>query len=1039
MVRNDIREELFTCVFKPECYVEKVIPWHSPENQFVLPPTLAGQLVLNQELAEIYGDPRLLPASKRDNSISNQASVLSARISRDDAPLSTLVACYSKQHMLPQASLMSKGLFAELVISDGQICFQNPAMWTTLLGNLYSMMMPSQVDQIFEMLGNAISIPQALMACTAGLQAIGIISENINIERVVAEAWQDRLDATCAVCVQTEKGFAIFTPADFLLSCPVDRIRMLTHNPEHEGQCTIEWPDRVQTKAGFKLGAPLAELMKALGFPAHVMHLWGFLRDDDHARTCPSVIFHYMLLEDDNFSGKFVFLPMMPVHELDTSISEVSTTMEWTALPYGLSPAPSPEHSFHEASRRITCTFVMPDFSTCEITTDSENTIAQALIQHGFQRWCTHDTLVTSLNCCGELNMMMGPLHGTTVILSKAKTAAPCVLEITLLDGTTRFAPALPGNTIRETLSTLNFHPQLIERLHATHNGLLIPLDHRIDALGFPHIRLVAFPLKGGGKGGKSKGDAKGGGKPSVDPFLTNDPWASQPSSSSCRWDQLRLSAEHPVFDKANDQRIAQVPFMQVGPQKGGVAFATRSNIPMMAALKPPTPTVFLLPGFRGLHGVDIPSNVQQLPPQQVIVEEPTSGTRYKRLVIPLVLSGEIIFKVQESGAIPVASTKFVEMVLEASAALLSAQTTQQITDHPLECFKRLIAATGVPLQEVSIYSYRKLPGHDNVPVHQAMLKAPANKAKDLLRHSGKQEVFIRQYLQPNEEVNFSLLPRYWTLVGEEVRAAYDLGFSLGDSFRGLALSSRGVCIRACNESLAAARQLILQGDIRFNDTNRHVVCKHTYIAQGYPFAVSHECIIEATKKACQIPCVPLRSFRTGGLHTWVLGFAEHPKQLIFSVKVDELVYEVMLTEQPNIRMYKPPRKPNQPKGKQNRNQNSTSAAPPPVATQLNLPSQDSAYHALEARVNKLEVQQNALSDKVDGGFAQMGRQLQQVLEAVSGGGSGPSQPSKARGAQPSAFVMQLCRFPRIHWHPLQGWCLHLPKGGQSSLCSLHV
>lgn len=122
-----------------------------------------------------------------------------------------------------------------------------------------------------------------------------------------------------------------------------------------------------------------------------------------------------------------------------------------------------------------------------------------------------------------------------------------------------------------------------------------------------------------------------------------------------------------------------------------------------MANLRPPTPSVVLLPGFKGLQGVDIPNNVKQMAPQQVVVEEPQSGAKCKRLVVPLVLCGDISFQVQDSGAIPVASTKFAEVVLEAHAGLLNQQSSQIIQEHPLEGFKRPVASSGISMQEVSI------------------------------------------------------------------------------------------------------------------------------------------------------------------------------------------------------------------------------------------------------------------------------------------------------------------------------------------------
>lgn len=871
LIRSDIRDDLFEHVFKPEVSNTSVVPWPNSQNQFALPKSLTDQLELDHRLAEIYGDPSLLPRGKLGKEVSSQADVLHARLSDKQSPLGTLVACYSKQHLLPEASLQSKGLFAELALCDDKFCFHSPAMWSVLLGNLYSILFPCQLHNIYEQLGNAIAVPHAIMACLAGLKAIGIIGDQVPIDQIVLESWRDRLDATKAVCVQTSEGYAIFTPGDFLLSCPVDRFRMLAPS-ELEGQCVVTWPDQVQSTVNFQVGALLKELLFALGFPDHVVHLWGFFNPSSN-----KTILSFLPLENKYEEGQFVFLPMMPPTG-EISITEISSTMEWTQVHDTLvTPEPGALPTTWDFSHDM-CTIILPDARTLNLPCNNELTLAQV---PDLREFASHDQLqflIHSTHGVVDWEVAIKSCAGSTLILTK-KNTSQCVLEITMLDGATKFAPIDPQTTIREALLDLQFHPAFVEKLRAIHNGLLVPMEQRACELGYLHVRLVAYPLQGGGKAGPPKGLGKGSGNNAVDSLTINDPWKQQPSSSACRWDQLKLTAEHPVFDKTKDERIAQIPFLQVGPQKGGVAFATRASIPLIAGLSPPTPTVILIPGFRGLQGVEIPTNVKMLPPQQLIVEEPQTNTRYKRLVIPLVVCGDIVFKLQETGAIAVSSTKFAELVVEAHPNLLSAANSKAFLDHPLECFKKLIAAAGVSLHEISIYSYRKLHGND-APLHQAIMKIPADKMTELLQYSGKHEVFVRQFLQPNEVSDHSVLPRYWDISTEEVRQAFQLGVSLGDSFRGLALTPKGVSIRSSNDALGPARQLVLQGDVRFNDTNRHVICKYTYMAQGYPFEVSHDCIIEATFKACQQACIPLRSFRVGGLHVgpwfWSASEAAH-------------------------------------------------------------------------------------------------------------------------------------------------------------------
>lgn len=997
LTRQDINDDLFEFVFKPEVACKDIVPWPSPRYQLALPDALAEMLVLGPALEEVYGNPHLLPSSKRGSQCTDQASVLHARRSDPNAPLATLVACYTKQHKLPEHTLRSKGLFAELDVQEGSARFHSPPMWAALLGNAFSLLLPSQLHAIYEQLGNSIAVPHAVMAWCAGLQALGFVEPHVNIEAFVIRCWEERLDASRSICVQTTKGFAIFTPGDFLLCCGVDRIHMLTSHGTYDGQCHIIWPDQVQSVVGYHVGQPLSCMMKDLGFPSHTLHLWGLM-----SQMSDKMFFAPSILLEQHEVGQFVFLPMMPNQDFDMSISDISSTVDWTQLPIGLSPAKTVPDVDNEDDNltQAQVEIWMPMMPAQTVVCDASVTCAQALALSQIQV----DTSTSKL-FAGEVNVpwdsCIRPHHAGVLKVVHEQPTSYCVLEVSMLDGTTKFAPTSLEDTIEEALLKLNFHPKFAEMLRATHNGLLVPMNRKIGDLGFPHIRLVCFPLRGGGGPSKGKGEGKKGKAATVDPLMLNDPWKPHVNADSCRWDQLLLAKEHPVFDKATEQRLSQVPLLQLGPQKGGVAFATRAAIPSVASMSPPTTTVILIPGFRGLTGVDIPSNIKALPPQQVIVQEPQNGVSYKRLVIPLLVAGEVVFKVQETGAVSVSSTKYSEVVVEARSNLISQAIAQQFQDQPLEAFRRLVAASGLSMQEVSIYSYRKLSAADNAVMHQAIMKIPSAKLDEMLKYSGKHELFVRQFLQQDEVANHSLLPRYWAPTQDEVRKAYQLGHSLGDSFRGLALTPKGTCIRACNSALAAARALVLQGDVRFSGTNRHVVCKFTYTAVGFPFEVSHSCVIEATFKACGQPCIPLRSFRSGGLHTWVLGFADHPKQLVFPVKVDDQTYEVMLSVQQNIKQFKPQKnafsktKPT----KINIHANNVPAA---VVSQVNMTQQENQYLSLESRVAKLETQQSALSDKVDNGFLRMSGQLQQVLDAVSGGGpSGRPRSSEATGDTP--------------------------------------
>ncbi|CAL1136262.1 unnamed protein product [Cladocopium goreaui] len=532
----------------------------------------------------------------------------------------------------------------------------------------------------------------------------------------------------------------------------------------------------------------------------------------------------------------------------------------------------------------------------------------------------------------------------------------------------------------------------LIDRISPSVNGKLVSLDTRVGEIEIPLIRLRAFPLPGGGKGnGKAQGKTN-----SSDFLQQNDPWAKiVPSNGGCRWDQLQLMENHPWFCKDTGKRLNQIPGVQLGPDKGGVVFVTKADLHELSQAAPSSTTLLLIPGFRGLQNLDVPKNLMMLASQQITVREPASNVQYKRLVVPFVLKGNVEYKVEETpGVVNVDSASFSELVVETHSGCMTHNTVAMMEDHPLGCFKKLITASGIALSEMSIYSYRKMKCADDQIIHQCMMKIPHGSLDELLKHSGQAELFVRQFIQPQEGTNHSILPRYFAINPEDVRSAKLLGESVGDGYRGLALTAKGVAIRASNAKLADARALVLQTDMRFTDLNRAVVSKYVFICQGYPWAISHKSLIEATFTAVKTAPIPLRSYRDGGMITWVLAFGEQPACNTFTVKMDSKLFEIVMTPQSSNKIQIPKKKSGfngsiasvpkpwrlkSPHGKGS----SGPAANATSATQINVSGDDRKYQQLADRVSKLEHGQVELSKKIDDKFDVVSDQLKQVLAAV--------------------------------------------------------
>ena len=464
---------------------------------------------------------------------------------------------------------------------------------------------------------------------------------------------------------------------------------------------------------------------------------------------------------------------------------------------------------------------------------------------------CPPDIEAWDLNRKLDLDLLIGSVNDKCITFrSSRKRKDLCDvsmnrLEIVTLEGSTRFLPLNDDDTIREVLSAAGYSDEFLRFVTPSVGSKLLSLDTVARAIGDVQVRLVAFPLKGGVA-------KKPNNQENVDPMQKHDPWAAfnRPSVPvSVKWDQLKLSANHPWFEKGKD-RLKQVPLQQLGSQVGGIAFATKIQLRDLANINPPTTTVVLLPGLKEIPNSELSSLGHPMPVQQVVVNEPDSKKQYKRMVLPIIIKGDVEFKMEAtSSTVTLDKATFAELVLEIHSSLASGQTLQHLKDHPLEHFRRLVANLHWSMTEVSVYAYRRLKAVGDATIHQSLMKVHEAHRLDLLKFSGKQELFVRQYLHEGETLDHSLLARYYPHTFDDARAARQLGESLEGSFVGLALTSKGLAIRALNSALASAREIVLQGDVRFNDVNKHVVCQHIFLAQGFPFHASHSNVIEGISR----------------------------------------------------------------------------------------------------------------------------------------------------------------------------------------------
>ena len=197
-------------------------PWFDPAYTFDLPPVLAGQLHLSADERRIYGDRDFLPPAKKakcDPSAS-VSQVLQARVTSCSEPLPTLCASYSTQHQLDPGHLREKGIFAFLICPPWtpEPVFAEPTRCACLLGSPSAVSMPLDVRRAFHHLGNAISVPQALLAVGIGLTSVSCLDKSVL--RCVKNCWGDRLTCTNAILVQGDDFWTLMPCRDAIPLVP---------------------------------------------------------------------------------------------------------------------------------------------------------------------------------------------------------------------------------------------------------------------------------------------------------------------------------------------------------------------------------------------------------------------------------------------------------------------------------------------------------------------------------------------------------------------------------------------------------------------------------------------------------------------------------------------------------------------------------------------------------------------------------------------------------------------------------------------------
>ena len=480
-------------------------------------------------------------------------------------------------------------------------------------------------------------------------------------------------------------------------------------------------------------------------------------------------------------------------------------------------------------------------------------------------------------------------------------------------------------------------------------------------------------------KGSQSSMASKGPSKDANDPWTSWDPWKAKPAKpQQSKWEDLQLRSPSP-FIGSDKKPLLQTHRLQLSATRGGAVLTTKSNI--AEVLKSPVQgdLVAILPAGENSHLKHIADRLEG--PFEIALNDPLANLSYKRLICMIVVKGKITFQLPEP-VVKLTTPAICELVLGIDCRLVSRQDFERIKDNPVSAFKAMLAEVDEPTAEQAVlYGFRQIryPG-GNQPdqMLQMIAKIPFAQRSKILEASGSGSLLTRDFLEKGKgSSDTTVLPRFW-LPSTSEHQNMKIAVKGVQGFAGVVMTKRGLAPRIWIAHISAARSLLLSADSRLTKDNIHVVPRHTIELAGWPAATAAEHVVSSTLQALKLAVIPLRTFRVGGVHVWVVTTDSKPSQSSFSAQINAEISEILVQEVAN------PHPPRAGKGTQKGKQKSKpqapatwtlAASPPPSAK-----SDDQRIDRLEQRFEKLEAKQQSFEAKVDTRFGDIQDSLRQLL-----------------------------------------------------------
>ena len=463
------------------------------------------------------------------------------------------------------------------------------------------------------------------------------------------------------------------------------------------------------------------------------------------------------------------------------------------------------------------------------------------------------------------------------------------------------------------------------------------------------------------------------------------DPWAKKTKQSPTRWEELALPPQHPFVDEKGGC-IQQTHRLQASHVRQGLVLTTKANLADMLKITNPNGSFALILPMTDLTNFgEVATRVQG--PFEVVLIDSNLQTQYKRIIQLLVINGAVTYK------LPEASHKFtadehIEIVLELDSRLVAPKDYEAAKDQPLAYFRKLIEpACGAETSTVNLYGFR-VGRHPSSGKGDSQLQCIAQVAKPLratlLAYSGTHCLLARDYIDKSANAtDTTILPRFWDANMQGLREA-SIVIKQTEGAAGLVLARRGIAVRCWISAIAKARRTVLAADNRITEDNIATVPRHVKDSTGWPPAVEPKHVIKAVLSATSQAPVPMRAYRSAGVHGWSLAFQDLPKLETFTVEINDKTFQILLSDPQPTPFNRAPKLP-QPRSKTAVGHATLPPPPPaPMFPSAQQTAETQRIDRLEQRLDAMDHRQSKFETKLDSKFDEVSSILRQLVSQSS-------------------------------------------------------